>query len=139
MSGAERVPSTELLSRQSDRRSISGNWLRPLSGDWPSAVCRALEWEPAVVRVVVAEARGSTPREPGTCMLVGLERVQGTIGGGPPRVGGRAVRARICGSEQDAKCGVRAPSGSGFAARASVAVESSSCGWRDSRERTCRC
>jgi len=82
MSRAQRVPSVDLLSRQSDRRNISGNWLRPISGDWPSAVCGALEWEPVVVRVVVAEARGSTPREPGTCMLVGPGRVLGTIGGG---------------------------------------------------------
>jgi xanthine dehydrogenase accessory factor len=82
MSRAERVPSLDLLSRQSDRRNICGNWLRPISGDWPSAVCRALEWEAVVVRVVVAEARGSTPREPGTCMLVGPERIHGTVGGG---------------------------------------------------------
>ena len=82
MSRAERVPPVGLLPRQSDRRNISGNWLRSISGDWPSAVCSALEWEAVVVRVVVAEARGSTPREPGTCMVVGLERVIGTIGGG---------------------------------------------------------
>jgi xanthine dehydrogenase accessory factor len=41
-----------------------------------------LEREPAVVRIVVAEVRGSTPREPGAFMLVGRDRVAGSIGGG---------------------------------------------------------
>jgi xanthine dehydrogenase accessory factor len=59
-----------------------GEWLRPIVGDWPSVVCRELEVAPAVVRVVVAEARGSSPREPGTCMLIGAHGIVGTIGGG---------------------------------------------------------
>jgi len=59
-----------------------GDWLQPICGDWPSAACRALELETAVVRVVVAAIKGSAPREPGTCMLVGAGSVVGTIGGG---------------------------------------------------------
>jgi xanthine dehydrogenase accessory factor len=36
----------------------------------------------AMVRVVVAAVRGSAPREAGACMLVGADKVTGTIGGG---------------------------------------------------------
>jgi xanthine dehydrogenase accessory factor len=36
----------------------------------------------AVVRVAVAAVRGSAPREPGACMLVGEDSEDGTIGGG---------------------------------------------------------
>jgi len=36
----------------------------------------------AVVRVTVAAIRGSAPREPGACMLVGADWEDGTIGGG---------------------------------------------------------
>jgi xanthine dehydrogenase accessory factor len=36
----------------------------------------------AVVRVTVAAVRGSAPREPGACMLVGEHSEDGTIGGG---------------------------------------------------------
>jgi xanthine dehydrogenase accessory factor len=60
-----------------------GQWLGALRGSWPLAVCRLLEGrEPAVVRVLVAAARGSSPREPGACMLVSRAGTQGTIGGG---------------------------------------------------------
>jgi xanthine dehydrogenase accessory factor len=38
--------------------------------------------EPAVVRVLIAAARGSSPREPGAVMLVSRAGIQGTIGGG---------------------------------------------------------
>src|SRR5262249_16785869 len=38
--------------------------------------------ESAVVRVLVAEVRGSAPREAGTCMLVVSSGIYGTIGGG---------------------------------------------------------
>jgi xanthine dehydrogenase accessory factor len=58
----------------------AGDWLRPLSGDWPSAVCAELEIAPSVVRV--ACVRGSSPREPGTCMLVSAAGTVGTVGGG---------------------------------------------------------
>lgn len=34
------------------------------------------------IRVTIAEARGSTPREAGTAMLVWADRIDGTIGGG---------------------------------------------------------
>jgi xanthine dehydrogenase accessory factor len=56
--------------------------LQPLLGDWPSAALSCLEREPCVVRVIVASVRGSAPREPGACMLVGSQSVVGTIGGG---------------------------------------------------------
>ena len=60
-----------------------GRWLGALRGSWPLAACRLLEArEPAVVRVLVAAVRGSSPREPGACMLVSRAGIQGTIGGG---------------------------------------------------------
>jgi xanthine dehydrogenase accessory factor len=60
----------------------AGTWLRPLRGSWPRAVCRLLASNAAVVRVVIAEVRGSAPRECGACMLVSQADVEGTIGGG---------------------------------------------------------
>jgi xanthine dehydrogenase accessory factor len=60
-----------------------GRWLGALRGSWPLAVCRLLEGrEAAVVRVLVAEVRGSSPREAGACMLVSRAGIHGTIGGG---------------------------------------------------------
>ncbi len=53
-----------------------------LPREWVPAVVQILEREPAVVRIVVAEAHGSVPREPGAFMLVGRAGVEGTIGGG---------------------------------------------------------
>jgi len=47
----------------------------------PSAIER-LSRVPAVVRVVVAQVQGSTPREPGAYMLVDAAGMTGTIGGG---------------------------------------------------------
>jgi len=49
---------------------------------WLPAVIERLAQVPAVVRVVVAQVQGSTPREPGAYMLVDAGRVSGTIGGG---------------------------------------------------------
>jgi xanthine dehydrogenase accessory factor len=64
-------------------RARHGRWLGALRGSWPLAVCRLLERrEPAVVRVLVAGVRGSSPREPGACMLVSRAGIHGTIGGG---------------------------------------------------------
>jgi len=56
-------------------------WLRPLR-DWPAAALQVLAREPAVVRVVIAQARGSVPRDAGVCMLVSASALLGTIGGG---------------------------------------------------------
>ena len=53
-----------------------------LPRDWVPALVRFLSREPAVARVVVAEVRGSAPREPGAFMLVGHAGVEGSIGGG---------------------------------------------------------
>lgn len=56
--------------------------------DWLNTLVRRLDAEAAVVSVVVAATRGSAPREPGACMLVGATdtdgtcRIDGTIGGG---------------------------------------------------------
>src|SRR5471030_1390542 len=50
--------------------------------DWLPVLHMRLPDETALVRVVVATVRGSAPREPGACMLVGMEHVDGTIGGG---------------------------------------------------------
>jgi xanthine dehydrogenase accessory factor len=56
--------------------------MNKLPREWPSAVLQLLEREAAVVRIVVAQVRGSTPREPGAFMLVGRDGVEGTVGGG---------------------------------------------------------
>jgi xanthine dehydrogenase accessory factor len=53
-----------------------------LPRDWVPTLARYLSREPAVARVVVAEVRGSAPREPGAFMLVGRAGVEGSIGGG---------------------------------------------------------
>jgi xanthine dehydrogenase accessory factor len=61
------------------------NGLPPENGlprDWLPTLVRFLDREPMVVRIVVAEVRGSTPREPGAFMLVGRDGVEGSIGGG---------------------------------------------------------
>jgi xanthine dehydrogenase accessory factor len=60
---------------------VAGAWLKPLRS-WPGAAVQLLATEGAVVRVVVAQARGSVPRDAGICMLVGAKRLLGTIGGG---------------------------------------------------------
>jgi xanthine dehydrogenase accessory factor len=49
---------------------------------WLSELLQTLEREPFVVRIVLAEVRGSAPRECGTSMLVSPAGVIGTIGGG---------------------------------------------------------
>lgn len=53
-----------------------------LPRDWIPTLMRLLERQPTIARVVVTEARGSTPREPGAFMLVGHNCVEGSIGGG---------------------------------------------------------
>src|SRR3984957_4672312 len=53
-----------------------------LPRDWLPSLLEFLDREPVVVRIVVAEVRGSTPREPGAFMLVGRDGVEGSIGGG---------------------------------------------------------
>jgi len=62
-------------------RAPASEWLKPLRA-WPGELLRALDREPAIVRVVIASVRGSAPREAGACMLVGLRHSAGTIGGG---------------------------------------------------------
>jgi xanthine dehydrogenase accessory factor len=49
---------------------------------WLPTVIERLSQVPAVVRVVVAQVQGSTPREPGAYMLVDAAGLTGTIGGG---------------------------------------------------------
>lgn len=53
-----------------------------LPRDWIPTLEQFLQHEPVVARVVVTEARGSTPREAGAFMLVGHDAVEGSIGGG---------------------------------------------------------
>lgn len=54
-----------------------------LHDNWPREACRVLERsQTAVVRVLIAATRGSSPREPGTNMLVLRDGALGTIGGG---------------------------------------------------------
>jgi xanthine dehydrogenase accessory factor len=50
--------------------------------DWIDAACGLLRLEPAIVRVTVAETRGSSPRECGATILVTARDMWGTIGGG---------------------------------------------------------
>lgn len=70
------VPHIEL-----ERPQSHGTWLEPLR-HWPTTALRCLQTNDAVVRVVIASVRGSSPREVGTSMLVERERILGTIGGG---------------------------------------------------------
>jgi len=49
---------------------------------WLPSVIERLAEAPAVVRIVVAQVQGSTPREPGAYMLLDAAGVTGTIGGG---------------------------------------------------------
>jgi xanthine dehydrogenase accessory factor len=74
------------------RAQVVGHSLRPLRESWARAACRLLEnGESAVVRVLIAEVRGSAPREPGTSMLVSQSEIYGSIGGGNLEL--QAVRA----------------------------------------------
>ncbi len=74
---------TRLLEGAKRDTESRGRWLGALRGSWPLAVCRLLEArESPVVRVLVAEVRGSSPREPGACMLLSRAGSHGTIGGG---------------------------------------------------------
>jgi len=50
--------------------------------DWLSGACDALAREPALVRVALASVLGSAPRETGASMLVGMDSLHGSIGGG---------------------------------------------------------
>ena len=72
-------PPGELPTKE---RPLSGPPLGGLPRDWLPALVAFLDREPAVVRIVVAEVRGSTPREPGAFMLVGSDGLEGSIGGG---------------------------------------------------------
>jgi len=57
--------------------------MKKLPRNWVTAVLQVLQCETAVVRIVVAEARGSVPREPGAFMLAARGgALEGTIGGG---------------------------------------------------------
>ena len=67
--------------RPNANMAASGVWLRPLR-DWPQALLHALERAPAIVRVVLIGVRGSAPREPGSCLLVSPDGIEGSIGGG---------------------------------------------------------
>lgn len=49
---------------------------------WLAALRSALQRHGSVVRVTVASIKGSAPREPGACMLVGPDTWTGSIGGG---------------------------------------------------------
>ena len=73
-----------MLAREDKPESARrGRWLGSMRGSWPLAVCRLLEGrEPVVVRVLIAAVRGSSPSEPGACMLVSRAGIHGTIGGG---------------------------------------------------------
>jgi xanthine dehydrogenase accessory factor len=65
--------------------------------DWLPVLHRRLRVEMALVRVVVATVRGSAPREPGACMLVGAGHVEGTIGGGQLEFKATEIARRMLG------------------------------------------
>ena len=48
-----------------------------MTTSWPSDALQQLKKETACVRVVVVEARGSTPREAGACMVFGPDTFTG--------------------------------------------------------------
>lgn len=54
----------------------------PLEGEWLYEACVLLARVPALMRVTIAQVRGSSPRETGTTMLVTSDGQHGTIGGG---------------------------------------------------------
>jgi xanthine dehydrogenase accessory factor len=56
--------------------------MTPGPQSWLPTVIARLAQVPAVVRVVIAQVQGSTPREPGAYMLVDSQSLTGTIGGG---------------------------------------------------------
>lgn len=68
--------------RNCERSYLSGGQGGRLPRDWVAALIDLLQHEPAMVRVVVADTRGSTPQERGAVMLVGGNLSVGTIGGG---------------------------------------------------------
>jgi xanthine dehydrogenase accessory factor len=76
------TPSAAAALRKTVPSLSSGAWLTALEANWPQAVCRYLQHERAVVRVLVTDLRGSAPREAGACMLVLSSGIVGTIGGG---------------------------------------------------------
>ncbi len=49
---------------------------------WPDALAAAFQRGERAVLITVADARGSTPREAGTAMVVTVDALVGTIGGG---------------------------------------------------------
>lgn len=61
---------------------ISNEAPLPPLRDWPLQALAMLEDEYSVVRIIVLEVRGSAPREAGASMLVGSNRLYGTVGGG---------------------------------------------------------
>lgn len=74
------------------------------------ALADALAAGEAAALVVLSEARGSTPREAGTAMLVMAGRVVGTIGGGTYEWEGIAAARRLL-AEGDAETVLRMPLG----------------------------
>ena len=68
-----------------------------MPGNWPEAVADHLAGRGPVCRVVVAEAKGSAPREAGAWMLVGENGIEGTIGGGSLEYEAMAVARRMAG------------------------------------------
>ncbi|HEY5761015.1 MAG TPA: xanthine dehydrogenase accessory protein XdhC [Steroidobacter sp.] len=70
-----------LLSPAPPDCTPQGHWLEPLQ-DWPTAAIRSVQATGSVVRIMIASVRGSAPRESGTSMLVDLNGIAGTIGGG---------------------------------------------------------
>ncbi len=78
-------------------------WLQPLPGEWLSSACDLLASGAAVIRVSIAEHRGSAPRDAGACLLVTAQRLLGSIGGGELEWRAiQAARARLSDTQRPA-------------------------------------
>ena len=75
------------------------------------ALAAALALRGRVARVVVAEARGSAPREPGAAMLVWPGGQEGTIGGGALEWEAAAAACALLARPSAGPCVVRRPLG----------------------------
>lgn len=86
-----------------------------MSGFDPAELAAAVTRQGAVVRVVIAEHRGSTPREAGTAMLVWEGGQSGTIGGGALEWEAARAALRLLGAEAPwARQVLRLPLGPGL-------------------------
>ena len=78
--------------------------------EWLGDAARILGRGESLVRVTVVAARGSVPRDTGTCMLVGAAAQWGTIGGGHLEWDAIRIARELIGEPAGAGCGAGLPS-----------------------------